>query len=463
MKKYGVFFLIMLCLLQTFALWVRADEPADAGCKTLQAERALAEEPYTGTANAVILYELNTQTLVYAHNPDASINPTGLIKLLTALIVLEEGDLDDVVTVKRSTLNSIAAGAVSAGLKAGEEITLRDLLYCVMVSSANDAAAVMAEHVAGSLSAFVDKMNLRAAALGCVNTHFTNVHGLKDDRQYSTARDLATITAEALNNEQFRQFFAVTHYVVPATNLSDARNLTTTNYMMDESRPYYDARVTGGKPAAATTADRSVICTARTEAAEYLCVVISAEARTSGGAVTRFTNFDEARQLLDLGFEGFEVQQVLGTEQPFGIYPVSGGENDVVVGPDESLYALLPTAFDPAKLRFEATPDTQALCAPLEAEAVVGVLRVYYDDIFIGQVNVLARHAVSVAGDTIQIPDISNLNHGILGSILKWAGIILLIALAIAAAVVLILRRANLLRYQKARHRNADTTERREV
>lgn len=464
MKKTGILFLLLLCLLQVLPLNAIA-EGNHTDCSTLQARHSLTDgEVYTGTARAVILYERNTQTLVYAHNPDQPINPTGLIKLLTALIVLEEGNLEDVVTVKRSTLNSVGVGAVSAGLQAGEEITLRDLLYCVMVSSANDAAAVMAEHVAGSQAEFVKKMNDRAATLGCVNTHFTNVHGLKDDRQLSTARDLAIITAEALENPQFCELFAVTEYTVPATNLSAARSLTTTNYMMDPDSKYYDARVTGGKPAAATTTDRSIICTARSEDAEYLCVVISAKARTSGSVITRFTNFDEAGKMLSFGFEDFAVRQVMGTEQPFGMYPVEDGENQVVIGPDAQVFALLPTKFDPMKLKFEDVRDSSVLRAPVAEGTVVGTLRIYYDDLLIAQLNLLARHTVAPAGTTIQTPDISGSGAGsIFGRILKGAGIVLLLVLLAAAVVILILRHINLSRRKKSRRRISGKAERREI
>lgn len=463
MKKTGIILLLLLCLTRIFSAVPALAASEGEGCRTLQAQYAWAgSEEYTGTAKAALLYERNTQTLVYAHNPDTSINPTGLVKLLTALIVLEEGNLEDVVTVKRSTLNSVAVGAVSAGLKAGEEITLNDLLHCVMVSSANDAAAVMAEHVAGSQAAFVEKMNARAVALGCANTHFANVHGLQDDRQRSTARDLAIIVSEALKNEQFVALFGLTDYTVPATNLSNARPLSTTNYMMDENRPYYDGRVTGGKPAAATTTDRSVICTARAENAEYLCVVISARARTSGGAVTRLTNFDEAQKLLTLGFDGFAVQQVLGTEQPFGLYSVAGGENRVVVGPDAEVYALLPVNFDPAQLRFQDVREESRLAAPLAADTVVGKLQIFYGSIFIGEANLLARHAVAPSGTTIQAPDASGSGIGLLGKILKWTGLAFLILLVLAAAGLLILRQINLSRHQKSQRRRA-AGERRET
>lgn len=463
MKKIGIFLLLLLLVFQL--LPIAAIASGTSSCHTLQASQALSgSEPYSGTAKAVVLYELNTQTLVYAHNPDASINPTGLIKLVSALIVLEEGNLDDVVTVKRSTLNSVGVGSVSAGLKAGEEITLRDLLYCVMVSSANDAAAVMAEHVAGSQAAFVEKMNVKAATAGCVNTLFTNVHGLKDERQRSSARDLAILTELALQNEQFCQMFAVAEYTVPATNMSPARNLSTTNYLMDTDSKYYDARVTGGKPAAATTTDRSIICTAQSGDARYLCVIISAKARTSGSMVTRFTNFDEATKMLTFGFDGFAVQQVMGTQQPFGMYPVAEGENHVVVGPDAEVFALLPIKFDPAKLQFMDQPNGQALHAPIAEGVAVGTVAIYYDSILIGQVNLLARHSVASAGNTIRIPDGADMRKsGAFGRILKWIGIILLAAVLLAAITLLVLRQINLARRKKAARHNARRRERRQV
>ncbi len=456
MKKFTIILLICCMLLPLLPLTAYGTPAQANSCSTLQAGKPLVrDEGYKGTAKAVLLYELESKTLVYAHNPDVKINPTGLVKLLTALIVIEEGNLEDVVTVKRSTLNSVGIGSVSAGLKAGEEIALKELLYCVMVSSANDAAAVMAEHVAGSQAAFVEKMNARAATLGCANTHFTNVHGLQDERQYSTARDLAIIVEEALKNPQFTHLFGVMNHTVPATNLSNSRQLTTTNYMMDEERKYYDARVTGGKPAAATSSDRSMICTAQSENGQYLCVVISAKAKMSGSSVTRYTNFDEARDLLDMGFEGFAVQQVLGTEQPFGMYPVSGGENHVVVGPDQEVFALLPLEFDASQLHFRDKREEQRLVAPLTAGTTVGTLQIFYEDILIGEANLQARHDVAPLGTTITTDAAQNSGGSLFGKILKWGGIILLVLLLAAAAALLVIRQINLRRYMKKRKARA--------
>ena len=463
MKK-SVIILILLLLLQLLSVAAYADTYS-GGCHSLQAGQMLAAgESFKGTAKAVILYELNTQTLVYARNPDERINPTGLVKLLTALIVLEEGNLEDVVTVNRSTLNSVGIGAVSAGLKAGEQLKLKDLLFCVMVSSANDAAAVIAEHVAGSQAAFVDKMNARAATLGCVNTHFANVHGLQDDRQYSTARDLAIIVEEALKNEQFAELFAATEHFIPATNLSSSRQLSTTNYMMDPDSKYYDARVTGGKPAAAKSSDRSMACIAQSGESRYLCIVISAKAKMSGSSITRYTNFDETSDLLDIGFEGYSVQQVLGIGQPFSMYPVSNGNNHVVVGPSEEVYALLPVDFDATQLQFRDVRQTESLVAPLTEGSVVGTLQIFYKSILIGEADLLARHDVAVLGTTITTDTgDGTTNSGAFSSVLKWIGIILVCILAMAVVALLVLRKINHARYQQKKRRKAVAEKRRDV
>ena len=424
MKKYCAILLILVCSINLFSVMAYADQEATGGCWGLFADQTLMKDTlYDGSAKAVMLFERNTNTLVYAYNPDMKINPTGLVKLLTALIAFEEGNLKDIVTVKRSTLNSISAGAVSAGLKSGEEMMLEDLLYCVMVSSANDAAAVVAEHVAGSQAAFVEKMNARAATLGCVNTNFTNVHGLQDERQYSTARDMAVIVADALKNEKFAYYFGVTEHTVAATNSTSARHLTTTNYMMNPDSVYYDSRVTGGKPAAATSSDRSIICTAKLDSSEYLCVVISAKAKMSGNAVTRYTNFDEAKKLLDMGFEDFAVQQVVGTQQPFGIYAVSGGENHVVVAPRNDVYALLPLSFSVEQLQFHDIRDESMLHAPIEAGMAVGSLRIYFESVLIGEVELIACHDVALLGTGILSGDL-NTSHSIgIGGILIFVGV----------------------------------------
>lgn len=451
MRKIVVFLMLVLCLFHCCPLTAGAtgDGSISNGCSTLRARHALGEDQdYTGTAKAAVLYELDTKTLVFAHDPDKAINPTGLVKLMTALIVLEEGNLDDVVTVKQSTLNALSGGAKKLGLKANDQLSVRDLLYCVMVVSANDAAAVVADHVAGSQSAFVNKMNEKAATLGCTSTHFSDVNGLNDNDQSSTAREMAIIVEEALKNEQFVELFGAVNYQLPTTVSCENRMLTTTHSPMNPNSKQYDQRITGGKPSAASGSDRSVISVAQTEKGRYLCVLISVSDKKSDYSGT----FKEAKTLFDMGLNGYAVQQVLGNGQPFGMYEVSNGENSVVVTPDREVYALLPVEFDHTLLKFQDVKNLQSLTAPVKKGAVVGTLQVSYGSIIVAEADLLACHDVAEKGTTIQPVAVTSGSGGLM-RILKWICIVVVCLVAVAAVGILTLRQINKARYQKRKGR----------
>ena len=191
-------------------------------------------------------------------------------------------------------------------------------------------------------------MNAKAAELGCTDSKFANVHGLSGTDQYTTARDLARITEAALENPLFTEMFCAEEYTVPATNKSEERRLLTTNYMMSETYTgkYYDSRLTGGKTAAASLTDRSLICTAEVGTSRYLCVLMSAEAEVSddGFEVKYYGSFEETKTVLDYGFRNFEVRQVVDQSQSIAQYAVPGGENHVVAQTHASEDSILPAS-----------------------------------------------------------------------------------------------------------------------
>lgn len=409
MKKFSMFSVILAVLLLFSGMFVYAqDTPPESvtqGCSSIHARVPLGgSEKLTESAQTIILYELNTDMMVYSWNADNLINPTGMVKILTALVALENGNLDDEVTVKRSTLDTVAIGAVSANLKSGEVITVRDLLYCVMVSSANDAAAVLADYIGGTQTAFVAMMNEKAVELGCTASNFTNVHGLNAPDQYSTARDLAIITKAALENAIFTEMFSARNYTVPATNKSEERKIITTNYLMSDEyiKKYYDSRVTGGKTAAASLTDRSLICTAEVGTSRYLCVVMGAVAEVSNDEVLHYGSFEETKVVLDYGFQNFAVRQVVDQDQVYAQYPVLGGENDLTVRASADFYTMLPVEFDPEKLVYEPILDAGLLVAPIAADCVVGTLKISYNRIVLGSCTIQAIHSVDLKGAAIQ-------------------------------------------------------------
>lgn len=466
MKKTPFFSLILAVIVLFSAVSVSAtasDSVAvTAGCRSVRAAMALGgSEKLAETADAVLLYELNTDTMVYTWNIDQRIDPTGMVKILTALVALEKGNLEDEVTVKRSTLNTVTIGAVSANLQAGEVIRLRDLLYCVMVASANDAAAVLAEHVGGTQAAFVEMMNEKARELGCTGSQFSNVHGLSGTQQYTTARDLAIITEAALENKLFAKMFCTASYTVPATNKSDERYIVTTNYMMSDEtvKNQLDGRVTGGKTAAATLTDRSLICTAEVGSSRYLCIVMSAEGRVTddGFVVLHYGSFEETRAVLDYGFQNFAVRQVANTKQTFAQYHVTNGENDVAVKVTEDLYTVLPVDYDPEKLTFDTVMDAALLQAPIAADDRLGTLKVSYGNIVLGTFDLVAMHPVAENGTIIEeaerLEQEAPEPFDVKGLLIR-VGMILVGILLVAAVVLVAIRVVhNVRKYQMYRRR----------
>lgn len=394
------------------------------------------------TAKAAILYELTGDTMVYAWNPDEAVDPSGMNKLLTALIALENCDPQEMVTVSRTVVQSAALiGSVSANLKVGEEIKLLDLLYCMMVGSANDAAVVIAEHISGTEEAFVELMNRRAAELGCENTMFVNASGLPQQGQYTTARDLAKITVTALQNELFAAMFNAVDYTVPETNKVKERRVVTTNYLMstEKVKNQYDSRVTGGKTGALSTTDRSIICTAENSGKRYLVVLMSARGTVTadGLSVKTFGSFEETRALLDYGFQQFSYRQVLQAGQVLGQFEVAGGENAAYAGPSADLYSALPVEVAPEQISFRCVLDRQ-LSAPMDAGEVIGTAEVWYQDICVGYTQLQLLHPVRAAEGQIQtlIPSGQAQQEHTIRNWLILGGLILVGLLLIAGIVV---------------------------
>lgn len=406
MKKIGLICLC-ICLLLTTVCFVPVsaeesrNESITSGCRTLEASTPLlGTEQLFPNADSVIMYEVSSQTLMYAWNADAKQFPASLVKIMTALIAVEQGVLTDQVTVSAEALDSIPYNAMNVELQEGEVLSLEDLLYCMMVGSGNDAAAVIAEHISGSQEIFVKEMNRYAQELGCTGTNFTNAHGLHDDNQYMTARDAARILSAALENEQFQTIFGTVKYTVEATALSEERKLSSNNYLMNNSNnsgitSYYDSRVTGGRTGTTESGDRVVAAVAESGGLEMICVVMGASPNTSEGTQKKNAGYKEISQLLDLGFDGYISTQILYKNQALRQYSVVNGSSDVVVGPAEAVSTVLPQGITQEELTYRYT-DISGFSAPIDKGQVVSALEVWYGNVCVAQVDLYAMNSVSV-------------------------------------------------------------------
>lgn len=269
------------------------------------------EEVTFGSAKSMLLYDVDNGSVVCSREPDAQVAPGGLTKLVTALLVAENCPLDEVVTVGSQETWNLPEGALNQNLQTGEELTVRDLLACVMLQSANDAAVVLAEHVAGTQAAFVEMMNSRVKELGCTDTEFVDVHGLEAEGNRTTARDMLKITLKAIQNETFREFFGMIFYTVPATSSAEKRELFNFNYMLGQQivPDFYDPRVTGGMPIYHEDTGAGLVCTAEDDGT-YIGIVLGAErifGDTAQGEPAwickRYGNFEEMTELLNQGIQ----------------------------------------------------------------------------------------------------------------------------------------------------------------
>lgn len=452
-KKCSLCLLLIIVLLWNCGF--ASAEPASDSCMTLDAKEALAgKSQLLPTAKAVVLYAPDSDTMVYSWNADELLDPSGMNKIMTALIALEDGDPDAVVTVTSGALSSVETGAMAAGLKAGENLTLRDLLYLMMVGSANDAAAVIAEHIAGSQTAFVSFMNERARELGCTNTVFLNPTGLSADGQYSTARDLAKITARALRLEAFVEIFSAIEYTVPASDTSPERKVLTTNYMMSDAsiKGQLDSRVTGGKTGALTSTDRSLISTAEKDGQKYLAVVMSAKGTTNSGgsAIRTYGNFKETKLLLDHAFSQYAKRQLLSADKVMALFAVSGGENDLAVSSRQDVSALMPADMKSERVTYRCEQNTGALSAPVEQGAVVGTVQLWYDNMCVAQSDLVAMHGVKEIGKSaIALQPEAKTDSGAFGTVVMVFLVVILAAVLLGAGIMAGIRMVRVANYRK--------------
>lgn len=213
------------------------------------------------SAKAAIVYEPVTGTVLYEKNADDRMLVASTTKIMTALVVLESCGLDELVKV---TAEQAAVEGSSMYLRAGESYTVRDLLYGMMLASGNDAATALAEHAAGSIEDFAALMNEKCRELGLENSHFVNPHGLDADEHYSSARDLALITAAALENETFKEIFSTASYSVNGVCYTNHNKLLTSC-----------EGCTGGKTGYTEAAGRILVSCAERNGMKLICVTIS--------------------------------------------------------------------------------------------------------------------------------------------------------------------------------------------
>ena len=319
--------------------------------------------PEGGTSSAAVVLETGTNRVLFESNPNAQMPMASTTKIMTALVALEYGNLDDKVVIPRE---AVGIEGSSIYLKEGEVLSLEQLLYGLMLSSGNDVAVAVACHVGGSVEGFVDMMNTKAMEIGAENTRFTNPNGLHDDNHYTTAYDLALITSCALKNPEFQKICSTQYKEIPGPE-GTPRTLKNKNKLLWQ----YEGG-NGVKTGYTKAAGKCLVASAKREDMQVVCVVLNSSSM-----------FIQSMALMDEAFECFDNVPVLSEGEPLGTIPVEGANVDsVTICMDEEIcLPLTKEEENEINVRVSMVPK---LKAPVEAGLPVGRL-----EVFIGETKVM--------------------------------------------------------------------------
>ena len=277
------------------------------------------------TAPNLILAETKTGRILYERAADEKIYPASLTKLMTAILVVENCELDEIVTVSENAILSVPTGYVNANLQVGEELTVEDLLYVMLIPSANDAANALAEHVGGNIESFSTMMNSRAKELGCTGSNFTNPSGLHQEEHYTTTRDLMLISQKAISYDLIEKIVGRTSYTLPSTNkyTGEKRIFTTTNYMIRESlKRYYCDYCIGGKTGYTGEAKNCVVEFIKKDGIELLAIVMGENAKVKG------QKFLDSKEMFEYVFENYENVYIAKKDETYETIKINNGTKE---------------------------------------------------------------------------------------------------------------------------------------
>lgn len=340
-------------------------------------------------SRAAILIDANTGAVIYEKNAHEKHYPASITKVLTGYIACSEGNLDDTLTVSQNAIDGMGIGGSSIGLVPGEQVNFRDGMYGVMLESANEVCMAIAEHMSGSVDAFVSKMNEVAKSLGCKESNFANPHGFHNENHYTTCYDMALITKKAVTNEDFNQIWGTISHQIPATNLNVARYLNHKDKMVKPTSEYYYPDLLGGKTGFTDEAGNTLVSYAERNGASLISVVMQADGYDN--------TYKDSTALLDYGFSVYNERQTI-----FRAADYSALANVVQTYKDKT-YLLgtvkisgardvdmaLPKFMDTSSITVKPNFD-QNLTAPIEINNIVGKIDIYYNDILLDSVDAVA-------------------------------------------------------------------------
>lgn len=374
MKKF-LSYILSVFMLVTFVGQAFGGWQTDVSAAT---KKSLPKAPSI-IGESAILIEPTTGTIIYEKDPHKKMYPASITKIMTALLAIENCKMKDTVVYSKKNLDSLTAEDSNIQCQVGEKMSVKDCLYALMLSSANETATALAEHIAGSSEAFAKLMNERAKQAGATDTHFANPNGLHDDNHYVTAYDMSMIMKAAIQYPVFLDVIHTTEYTIPANNKrTEPFQSYQRHKMIFTTSPYYDADVIGGKTGYTDQAGKTLVTYAKRGNVSLISVVM----KSNGDQV-----FDDTKKLLDYGFDNFNYENVSENDSRFNfdtsndfISPFSDTISNITV--DKNASILIPKGISFSDLdtdvSFNLTDGSFATITYKYGDMVLGTANINY-------------------------------------------------------------------------------------
>ncbi|MCX7709363.1 MAG: D-alanyl-D-alanine carboxypeptidase [Clostridia bacterium] len=348
-------------------------------------------EPFSIDAGAYVLMDSKSGQILYEHNADAKLYPASTTKILTAIVALENGKLDQMMKASLAAVNEIGKDGMNIGIMEGEELDLEHLLQALMISSANETANIIAENISPTRKEFVDLMNKRAAELGAINTHFSNPCGAHDKNHYTTAKDMAILARHGMTIPKFREIAGKTDYrMLPTNKHAEWPILGTTNKLFGLKSQYY-SKVLGIKTGYTEPAGNNLASAAiDNNGMELIAVVMDVGPQAGRHAVFRFS-----KDLLEYGFKNFAVQKLQNANDVVQSVQVLNAKDETPldITAQDNFECVLPknAGTQDVTSNIQIHPEIKA---PIKQGDVLGSIEYQKNNTVLGKVNLVASRNI---------------------------------------------------------------------
>ena len=399
--------LFAACLLLNNPVVVKAQviaNSANIGSTSESSTSLWPEDAPPVTSEAAIVMEASTGAILYSKNIHEEFYPASITKILTTLLAIENSSLSEIVTFSKKAVFDVDLDSSRIGIDVGEELTMEQSLYGIMLASANEVSYAVAEHISGDVDSFADLMNARAKELGCTNTNFVNPNGLPDPNHYTSAYDMALISRAAINNDIFREITGTRTYIIPQTNIQEETRYLANHHKFIVNNSPFDGCI-GGKTGYTTKAKYTLVTFAERNGMTLISVIMHCDSIQN--------EYLDTATLLNYGFANYSLYNIADIEETnssdssplFTKYSslFSGSNSRLQVNSNDNIILPNNATYADAEKEVTLTP----ISSIVEGSNVIGSITYTYDGGYVGSADIIYNNIATPSlskGSFVPVP-----------------------------------------------------------